>query len=336
MHYLERKGRDEVIFLIHGNASSSVFWKDTMSRIPSKYRVIAPDMRGFGNTEDVLIDATRGFLDFVDDIIALADALDIQKAHFVGHSLGGGILWSLLAHHPERIRSISLVNPASPFGFGGTKGLDGQPCAPDFAGTGGGVANPEFARRIKEKDRSSDDPNASPRVVMNSFYWKPPFQAPNEDELLESVLSEKIGDDRYPGDFSTSENWPFVRPGKFGPVNAASPKYVGQTVEKLLSNPSKPPVLWIRGSHDLIVSDESLFDMGTLGKMGLIPGYPGEKIFPPQPMISQIRTVLQRYQDNGGFFVEHVMNNTGHSPYIEQPDVFMQIFMEFTAYKRMS
>ena len=333
IHALVRKpgGANEVMLLIHGNASSSVFWKEVMSLLPDSYHAIAPDLRGYGKTEDKLIDATRGFGDQTDDIIGLMDVLDIEKFHVMGHSMAGGVIYTMLANHAERVLSATLVDPVSPYGFGGTKGTEGEPIWEDFAGTGAGVVNPEFAKRIREGDRSEDDPNASPRIVMNSFYWKPPFKAEAEEELLTGLLEQKIGDQKYPGDPEASENWPGAAPGKFGPVNAASPKYVQGLADKMISAEPKVPVLWVRGSDDQIVSNESFFDVNTLGKLGLIPGYPGEEVCPPQPMVDQTRAVLEKYASDGGSFKEAVIDGTGHSPYIEKPEEFMNVLTNFLA-----
>ena len=158
---------------------------------------------------------------------------------------------------------------------------------------------------------------------MNSFYWKPPFKPEREEDLLTSLLTEKIGEQKYPGDLVPSENWPNVAPGKFGPINAISPKYVGDSVTKFIGADPKPHILWVRGDSDQIVADNSLFDFGTLGKLGLIPGYPGEDVYPPQPMVGQTRHVLEQYKANGGSFKEVVIAETGHSPYIEKPDEVM-------------
>ena len=78
----------------------------------------------------------------------------------------------------------------------------------------------------------------------------------------------------------------------------------------------------MRGSDDQIVSDNSLFEMGTLGSLGAVPGWPGADVFPPQPMIGQTRAVLEQYAAVGGRFEEVVIDGTGHSPYIEKPQVF--------------
>lgn len=300
-----------------------------MESLPEGYRGIAPDLRGYGQTEDLLIDGTQGFKDWVEDIKSLLAALNISAAHWVGHSLGGAFLFSMMAAFPETVLSATLVNPGSPFGFGGTKDAQGTPCFPDFAGSGGGIVNPDFARLIGEQDRSSDNPQASPRVVMNAFYWKPPFVPAQEEDLLSGLLSQKVGPQRYPGDSVPSPNYPFVAPGRYGPINAASPKYLGDVIDQFVSLEGKPKILWIRGAEDQIVSDNSLFDFGTLGKIGLIPNYPGEAIYPPQPMVSQTRYVLDRYQANGGSYQEVVMENTAHSPYLEAPAVFNQHFHAF-------
>lgn len=315
------------VVFIHGNASSATYWEEIMLKLPAAYRGIAVDLRGYGDTEDLLIDATRGYGDWVDDLAALTQALGITGYHVAGHSLGGAFIFSLIAAHPAAVRSATLVDPGSPYGFGGTKDLDGTPCYADFAGSGGGVVNPEFPKLMAAGDRSSENPQASPRVVMNSFYWKPPFRPAREEDLLSSLLTEKVGPERYPGDFMASPNWPNVAPGVYGPLNAASPKYTGDTVARFLAAASKPPILWVRGSDDQIVGDNSLFDMGTLGKLGAVPGWPGDDVFPPQPMVGQTRRVLDRYRAAGGAYWEHVIAETGHSPYIEKPEEFAALFI---------
>jgi len=307
------------VLMIHGNASSSTFWEEMMLALPLGFQAVAPDLRGYGDTEDKLVDATRGCQDWVDDLLGLMDTLGHAKFHVAGHSLGGSVVWSLIATAPARVLSATVFCPGSPYGFGGTKGPQGTPCWPDFAGSGGGIVNPEFARLMGEKYRGSEFP-ASPRTVMNAFYWKPPFIPDREEELLLGVLSQRVGPDKYPGDMVPSGNWPGAAPGKLGPANAISPKYVGDSVERFWVASPKPPILWVRGSDDQIVSDASLFDMGTLGAAGMVPGWPGMEVYPPQPMVSQTRAVLEKYAAMGGKYSEHVIPDTGHSPQIEKPE----------------
>jgi pimeloyl-ACP methyl ester carboxylesterase len=227
--------------------------------------------------------------------------------------------------YPQLVASMTWISPVSPYGFGGTKGVDGTPCYADFAGSGGGVVNPEFVRRIMEGDRSADDPN-SPRNVINAFYYKGGFKADREEAFLDAALLEKMGNDRYPGDMTPSENWPNVAPGKWGPINATSPRFFNTS--GLAEQEIKPPVLWVRGDGDQIVSDTSFFDFGTLGQMGFVPGWPGDDVYPPQPMVSQTRAVLEHYRANGGSFTELVLD-AGHSPHIERPGAFVAALVSF-------
>ena len=93
----------------------------------------------------------------------------------------------------------------------------------------------------------------------------------------------------------------------------------------------KLPILWVRGANDQIVSDSSFFDMGLLGQLGLVPGWPGADVFPPQPMIEQIRSVLNQYRANGGSYREVVFEDCGHSPHIEKQEELYNVLYPFLA-----
>jgi pimeloyl-ACP methyl ester carboxylesterase len=318
------------VLLIHGNVSSATYWEELMLALGGHgYRCYAPDLRGFGWSEAKPVDATRGYGDYADDLAELLPALGIAQCHIVGWSLGGGVVFRFLIDHAGQALSVTLQAPVSPYGFGGTKDTIGTPCYPDFAGSGGGVVNPDFIKRIAAGDRSAADPN-SPRNVINAFYYKPPFRAAREEDFLTSALQEATGTQFYPGDFTPSTNWPNVAPGVWGPINAGSPKYVRGDAEGLLGIAPKPPILWIHGADDQIVSDTSLFDVGALGKLGILPGWPGEFVYPAQPMVTQTRAVLERYAAAGGTYREVVFQDCGHSPHIEYPGQWQEAFISHT------
>lgn len=154
---------------------------------------------------------------------------------------------------------------------------------------------------------------------------KPPFISPREDELVASMLSTHIGQEGVPGDSTQSVHWPHMAPGKWGPTNATSPRFK-LPVEHLIQAAPKVRVLWVRGANDMAVSDTAASCPGYLGRLGFLPGWPGEALYPPQPMIGQTRAVLEQYAAHGGWFKEAVIEDAGHVPFLEQPDAFNAVF----------
>jgi pimeloyl-ACP methyl ester carboxylesterase len=277
-------------------------------------------MRGFGDSERKPMDATRGLGDWADDTYALVRTLGIKgPIHLAGWSAGGAAAAHYAIEHP--VTSITLIDPVSPYGFGGTR-ADGTPCRPDYAGSGGGVVSPEFVQRLAAGDRTSES-SASPRRVMTSSYWLPAHKEPREDELLEELLKSAIGDDFYPGDTAPSEHWPGAAPGTRGIINALSPKYCNWS--GLVDLDPKPPILWTYGSEDVVISDSSAWDVGTLGQVGHVPGWPGADAHPPQPMVSQTAAVLERY---GNVRVER-FEGSGHFPPIDAAERWSRTLFAF-------
>ncbi|WP_205544034.1 hypothetical protein [Rubrobacter indicoceani] len=77
-----------------------------------------------------------------------------------GCDVGGGVAMWYAMEYQQAVGGIPPINPMSPHGLGGTKDASGTPCYPDFAGSGGGTANPEFVKRLAGGDRSAEDPNS--------------------------------------------------------------------------------------------------------------------------------------------------------------------------------
>ena len=98
--------------LLHGFPDSSAVWERvTPFLVAGGYRVIAPDMRGFGETDmaarvkDYDIETGAAV-----DVIAILDALNIKRAHLVGHDFGAPVAWLLAAQKPERFLSLSALS----------------------------------------------------------------------------------------------------------------------------------------------------------------------------------------------------------------------------------
>lgn len=312
------------VVFIHGNVSSSLFWQPLMLALPDTVRALAIDLRGFGTSETLPVDATRGVADYSDDVAAVLAELGIRRAHLVGWSMGGGVTMQLLLDHPALVQSLTLIAPVSPYGFGGTAGADGHRLSIDDAGTGAGGVNPDFVARLQNGDRSAAE-QTSPRTVYQTTYVKPPFSSEHEDVWIESMLTTATGVGNYPGDSTASENWPGFAPGSSGVLNTMSPGHFNTS--GIVDLAAKPAILWIHGSDDVIVSDTSFFDLNFLGQLGVIPGWPGADVAPPQPMIQQTRAVLQAYRDAGGDFTERELAECGHSPHLEHPSDVLQALL---------
>jgi pimeloyl-ACP methyl ester carboxylesterase len=318
---LERPAVDaqRTVVFIHGNVSSSLFWQPTMLALPDDIRALAVDLRGFGDSETLPVDAARGLGDFAADVASVLDELGIRSCHVVGWSMGAGVAMQLMMGRPELFATLTLVAPVSPYGFGGSTGPDARMLTSDGAGTGGGGANQDFIARLAAHDTTADG-QTSPRVVYRTTYVKNAGGLPHEDVWVESMLSTKTGVGNYPGDSTPSENWPGFAPGRNGVLNTMSPVYFN--VSGIADLATKAPILWIHGADDVIVSDTSFYDLNYLGQLGAIPGWPGEAAAPPQPMKAQTRAVLDRYRANGEEYREVELADCGHSPHLEYPEIF--------------
>lgn len=311
------------VVFVHGNVSSSLFWQPTMLGLADDVRALAIDLRGFGDSETLPVDAARGVRDFSDDIASVLDSLGIDRANFVGWSMGGGVVMQFMLDHSERVTTATFVSPVSPYGFGGTKGAAGELLSPECPGTGGGGANPDFVAQLNAGDVADGSPTSARMVFRTAYVADAAAHAEYEDLWVESMLTTSTGEDNYPGDSVAVEAWPGFGPGRRGVLNTMTPNHFN--VSGIVELESKPPVLWVRGLNDAIVSDASGFDLNFLGQLGVIPGWPGMEIAPPQPMIEQTRAVFEKYAANGGRYTELAWENCGHSAHLERPQEFLNV-----------
>jgi pimeloyl-ACP methyl ester carboxylesterase len=109
-NYLEA-GQGDPVVLIHGSGpgvTSYANWRLVLPALAENFRVVAPDMVGFGFSERPA-NISYGVQTWADQVIGLMDTLELPKAHLVGNSFGGAIALRIATQHPERVGKLVLM-----------------------------------------------------------------------------------------------------------------------------------------------------------------------------------------------------------------------------------
>jgi len=111
--HVEQRGEGEPLLLLHGFGESTYSWRKVVPALSEHYRTIAIDFYGFGYTERPKDRAAYSRDGQLRLILGVLDALGIESAHVAGHSYGGAMSLALAAHHPDRVRSLILIDSAA-------------------------------------------------------------------------------------------------------------------------------------------------------------------------------------------------------------------------------
>ncbi|AFU67765.1 alpha/beta hydrolase fold protein [Psychroflexus torquis ATCC 700755] len=118
------KGEGEIILLLHGLGSTKADWDFQVDILSKKFRVIAPDLRGHGNSSKPETRDEYGIPQCAEDIVLLLQKLKIVKCSIVGFSMGGAVAFEMVVKHPELISKLIIVNTAPDFNDLGEMGKD--------------------------------------------------------------------------------------------------------------------------------------------------------------------------------------------------------------------
>ena len=114
-NYTDPWTRPESILLLHGNSESSAAWYGWVPHLARLFRLVRPDMRGFGQSTPM----PRNFpwtLDIIiDDYIRLMDALGIELFHLIGAKIGGTVARAFAARRADRVLTLTLLGTPPPF-----------------------------------------------------------------------------------------------------------------------------------------------------------------------------------------------------------------------------
>lgn len=112
--YLD-EGQGPVVVMVHGNMSSSVHYEPLITRIKDKFRCIAVDLRGFGDSSyNNRFDTLE---ELADDVNLFTEALGIDSYYLVGWSNGGGVSLKICAKYPEKVKKFFDIEGAGLKGY---------------------------------------------------------------------------------------------------------------------------------------------------------------------------------------------------------------------------
>ena len=114
-HYLEQGNGERVLLLIHGNFSSSLFYKPLLERLPNDVKVLVPDLRGYGDS--TYYRRIKSLNDFAEDLKFFMEGKGIKIADIIGWSLGAGVALEFAASHPEMTNKVVLINGSTHRGY---------------------------------------------------------------------------------------------------------------------------------------------------------------------------------------------------------------------------
>lgn len=114
LSYFEQGTGEKTLVLIHGNSSSSMYFKPLFERFSKDIRVIAPDLRGFGNS--TYINRFDTLKELANDVNLLLEHLNVKEFNLLGWSLGGGVSMELALLN-KNVKSLILVASTTHKGY---------------------------------------------------------------------------------------------------------------------------------------------------------------------------------------------------------------------------
>lgn len=112
------EGEGPVVLLLHGFPDSSALWRyQVPALVEAGYRVIAPDLRGFGESDKPAEVEAYSLPNVVGDVLGILDGLGVERASVVGHDWGAAVAWALGALTPDRVERLAALSVGHPAGF---------------------------------------------------------------------------------------------------------------------------------------------------------------------------------------------------------------------------
>ncbi|QFU01596.1 Esterase YbfF [Halomonas sp. THAF5a] len=208
LHFLDSGGDETPLVVIHGLLGSADNWRSHAKQWQRRRRVITLDLRNHGRSPHV---AGMGYDAMAEDVLALLDRLEVERAHLLGHSMGGKVVISLARLAPERVASL-IVADIAPVAYG----HDHDSVFAALRRVEAGAAT-----NRREADALLAEHVDEPAVRL--------FLATNLERDAAGVLRPRIGLDEIQGDYETIMGAPAGEGAYEGPtlvLRGAQSRYV--------------------------------------------------------------------------------------------------------------
>src|ERR1700755_2087709 len=129
MHYvvddfIDPWQQPETVLTLQGNAESGLAWWAWVPTLARHYRVVRPDMRGFGQSSPMPRDYPWTLDRLIEDFCLLMDHLRVDRFPLVGAKIGGAVARAFAARRPERVKTLTVVGSPPPYREEATKSVD--------------------------------------------------------------------------------------------------------------------------------------------------------------------------------------------------------------------
>ena len=109
------EGEGPAVLLIHGFPDSSHLWRNQVpALVGAGFRVVVPDLRGFGESDRPTAVDDYGVMHSVADMLAILEALGVERTHVMGHDYGAVVAWLLAITAPERVERLVAISVGHP------------------------------------------------------------------------------------------------------------------------------------------------------------------------------------------------------------------------------
>lgn len=188
--FRESGSGDRTIVLIHGNMTSSLHFDVLLERLAEDYHVIAPDMRGFG--ESSYNSRFDSLFELAEDMLELLQILGQESCTVLGWSTGGGVAMEMAASCPELVEKLILLESVGISGYPMfKKDSNGQPIPDQFLQTKEEIANdPVQVMPVLEAYRTTN--NNIMRSIWNALIYTHTQPEPDRyDKYLKDMMTQR-------------------------------------------------------------------------------------------------------------------------------------------------